>query len=50
MQSKTTSSIPSECHKINNVLSTFFADEYVNRYVVKPLSLLLFLKQKFKGY
>ena len=42
MQSKTTSSIPSNCHKINNVLSIFFADEYVNRYAAKLLLSQLF--------
>jgi len=32
MQSKTTSSIPSERHKINDILSIFFADDYASIY------------------
>ena len=42
MQSKTTSSIPSELQKVKSNLSIFFADEYVNKYAPKPLSLQLF--------
>ncbi len=45
MQSKTTSSIPSERHKLNNILSSFFADEYASIYAGEH-NVIIFLRRK----